>query len=237
MPETKTPASVVIVGVGVGLGTALARRFSRAGHPVALVARTLDVIGPLARDLGGKSYVADAADAAAMAGLFDAVERDLGPIGCAICNMSLRLQGPFLELGAAEVERAIRVNAMSAFLTAQEAARRMVPRGQGTIMFSAGRSSIMGLPLSAGYTLAKGGIRLMAHTLHTELGPKGIHVAHVMIGGSIDNPHTRRSQPELIATGALMPPDDIAELYYQTHLQSRSAWSLEVECRPWIEPA
>ncbi len=220
------PGTVVIVGVGEGLGTAQARRFAAAGHAVALAARTPDLIAPLARALKGKAYIVDAADA----------EADLGPIVCAITNISDRLQKPFLEMAADEFERSIRINGMSAFLTASEAAKRMVPRGTGSIFFTGNHSSRTAIPRLAANALVKGGVRHMASGLHRELGPQGIHIAHFTIDGGIDNPKTRRRDPALVDKAGLVDMDALAELYYQTHMQHKSCWSLEVECRPWSEP-
>ncbi len=231
-----TLGSVVIVGVGEGLGTAQARRFAAAGYAVALTARKLDLIEPLAREIKGKAYVVDAADASQMANLFAEAESELGPIDCAICNISDRLQKPFLEMAADEFERSIRINAMSSFLTASEAAKRMVPRGQGSIFFTGNHSSRTAIPLLAANALVKGGVKHMASGLHRELGAKGIHIAHFTIDGGIDNPKTRKRDPSLVDRAGLVDMDALAELYYQTHMQHKSCWSLEVECRPWTEP-
>ena len=228
--------TVVIVGVGEGLGTAQARRFAAAGHAVALAARTPDLIAPLARALKGRAYIVDAADAGQMAKLFADAEADLGPIACAITNISDRLQKPFLEMAAGEFERSIRVNAMSAFLTASEAAKRMVPRGAGSIFFTGNHSSRTGIPRLAANALVKGGVRHMATALHRELGPLGIHIAHFTIDGGIDNPKTRRRDPALVDKAGLVDLESLGELYYQIHVQHRSCWSLDVECRPWTEP-
>ena len=228
--------SVVLVGVGEGLGTAQARKFAAAGFRVALTARKGDLIAPLARDLNGKAYVVDAADTAQMEKLFADVESDLGPVACAICNISDRLQKPFLEMKADEFERSIRINAMAAFLTASEAAKRMVPRAEGSIFFTGNHSSRTAIPRLAANALVKGGVRQMASGLHRELGAKGIHVAHFTIDGGIDNPKTRKRDPSLVDKAGLVDMDALAELYLQTHLQPKSCWSLEVECRPWTEP-
>ncbi len=230
------PGTVVIVGVGEGLGTAQARRFATAGHAVALAARTPDLIAPLARELKGKAYIVDAADAGQMAKLFADAESDLGPVVCAITNISDRLQKPFLDMAADEFERSIRINGMSAFLTASEAAKRMVPRGAGSIFFTGNHSSRTAIPRLAANALVKGGVRHMASGLHRELGPQGIHIAHFTIDGGIDNPKTRRRDPALVDKAGLVDMDALAELYYQTHMQHKSCWSLEVECRPWSEP-
>ena len=228
--------SVVIVGVGEGLGTAQARRFAAADLRVAVTARKPDLIEPLARELDGKAYVVDAADAGQMAQLFADAEAELGPVTCAICNISDRLQKPFLEMKADEFERSIRINAMAAFLTASEAAKRMVSRGAGSIFFTGNHSSRTAIPHLAANALAKGGVRHMAAGLHRELGAKGIHVAHFTIDGGIDNPKTRLRDPGLVDKAGLVDMDALAELYYQTHMQHKSCWSLEVECRPWTEP-
>jgi NAD(P)-dependent dehydrogenase (short-subunit alcohol dehydrogenase family) len=235
---TPTPSggSVVIVGVGEGLGTAQARRFASAGLRVALTARKPDLIEPLARELNGKAYVVDAADAGQMAKLFADTEADLAPVACAICNISDRLQKPFLEMTADEFERSIRINGMAAFLTASEAAKRMVPRGSGSIFFTGNHSSRTAIARLAANALVKGGVKHMATGLHRELGSKGIHIAHFTIDGGIDNPKTRRRDPSLVEKAGLVDMDALAELYYQTHMQHKSCWSLEVECRPWTEP-
>jgi NAD(P)-dependent dehydrogenase (short-subunit alcohol dehydrogenase family) len=235
------PKLVIILGVGVGLGTSLAKRFAQGGHPIALAARKPDIIVPLASELeqsGAKAraYSVNASNPQEMAMLFDDAEAALGPIGCVISNVSHRVQKPFLQITAEEFERTLYVNGMCAYLAVHEAARRMVPRGEGSIFFTGGRTSTRPRANLTSFGFVKAGIRNFIAAAHIELGPKGIHFAHFNIDGGIDNPRTRERDPHLVENDGLIATDAIAELYYQTHLQPRSCWSLDVECRPWIEP-
>ncbi|NIA70792.1 SDR family NAD(P)-dependent oxidoreductase [Pelagibius litoralis] len=220
----------VIVGVGPGLGAAVARRFAAAGYAVALASRNPDRLAPLVAEIaaaGGsaRAYRADATDETEVTALFDAAEKDLGPIGVAVFNASGRVRKPIAEIEAQEFIDAWMRGCFGGFLVGREAARRMQPRNAGTILFTGATASVKAFPLSAGFAVAKYGLRALAESMARALQPEGIHVAHFVIDGAIGSDETN----------ARLDPTAIAETYYQTHAQHPSAWSSSVELRPWTE--
>ena len=220
----------VIVGVGPGLGAALGRRFARAGMAVALASRDaghLDhIVGHLA-ETGGQAhaYAADATEEAQVRRLFDAVEADLGPIGLTVFNAGAFMRQSILEAEAKDFERCWRVGCFGGFLVGREAAKRMTPLGRGTILFTGATASLRGSARFFNLAVGKFGLRALAQAMARELGPRGIHVAHVVIDGQIGDDEG----------AAKLGPDAIAETYYQLHIQDRSAWAHEVDLRPWVE--
>ena len=238
------PGSVLILGVGPGLGASLARRFSTAGHPIAVAARDATRLAPLIDEItaaGGvaRAYAADATDEGSVTSLVAAVENDLRPLDVAIFNASGRLRASILETETEPFVEAWRNACLGGMLLGREAARRMVPRGTGSILFTGATASTKGFAGSAGFAVGKFGLRALAQCMARELGPQGIHVAHFVIDGGIDNPRTREriagTAPERMADDGLLSPDAIAESYYHTHCQPRSAWSHEIDLRPWRE--
>jgi len=225
-----TEGTVVVLGAGPGLGGAIARRFATAGHPVAIAARGQAKLDPIVAGItgGGGRAVAIAADAtreADVQALFDRAEAEFGPVRVAVYNASGRVRKPIAEIETAEVEDAWRRSCFGGFLLGREAARRMAPRGAGTILFTGASASVKGYALSATFAMGKFGLLGLAESMARELQPKGIHVAHFVIDGGIgENPED-----------AGLRPDAIAETYYQVHSQHRSAWSTKVELRPWVE--
>ena len=218
--------TALIIGVGPGLGAALGRRFAKAGFAVALASRTKEKVDRIAGEIGSaRGYAVDATDEAAVVGLFDQVEADLGAIEVAVFNASGRVRKSFLDIGAEEFEQAWRQACFGGFLFGREAARQMLPRGRGTILFTGATASVKGFALSAGFAVGKFGLRGMAQSMARELHPEGIHVAHIVIDGGIGKD----------ANDARLDPDAIAETYYQLHAQPRSTWAPEVELRPWVE--
>lgn len=220
----------IVVGVGPGLGAAVARRFSRAGHPVALAARNADKLGAFVTEVeaaGGRArgYACDATTEADVAALFEQAEADLGPVGIAVYNASGRARKPIAETTIEEFVGSWERCCLGGFLVGREAARRMEPRGEGSILFTGATASMKGYPHSATFAVGKFGLRALAESMARELHPKGIHVAHFNIDGGIgeDGQDTR------------LRPAAIAETYYQTHAQHRSAWSHSIEVRPWVE--
>lgn len=231
----------IIVGAGPGLGAALARRFSAAGHPVVLGARDAQRIEGLARevtDAGGTALATatDASDEAQVIDLFDKAERAFGPAAVAIHNVGGRVSKPAVETTAAEVEDQWRSIAFAGFLVGREAARRMTGQGAGTILFSGGRPSRRGRENLSAFAIAKAGLRGFAECLAREMAPQGVHVAHFAIEGTIASPRMIAAQPQKAETGEIISTEALAELYYQTHCQPRSAWAFEVDLRPWSEP-
>lgn len=222
----------LIVGAGPGLSAALARAAAAAGMRVALAARDAGKLGPLAAATGAKTYACDVARRDQVAATFAAVERDLGVPDLAVFNASFRIRGPFADLDPEGVARTLQVSALGGFHVAQEAARRMLPRGSGSIFFTGASASVKGYAQSAPFAMGKFALRGLAQSMARELAPKGIHVAHFVIDGGIrqDNDPRRERGPD-----GLLEPDAIAETYLHVHRQKRSAWTWEVELRPWVE--
>ena len=230
---------LLVAGAGEGLGRSVAMRFAREGYAVALSARRVDGLNELAREIGGKPFPADLTSESEVIGLFDSVESGLGPIAAVAFVAATRVQGPFAELSVGDFERIWRQSCLSGFLVGREATRRMVPRGHGTVIFTGASSSTRGRAGFAAFAAAKGGLRFMAQSMARELGPKGIHVATVLIEGAIDSPRMwqdDRERMEKLGPDGALHPDAIAETYWQIHCQPRSAWTHEADLRPWAEP-
>ncbi len=224
------PGTCIIVGVGPGLGAALARRFARAGHAVAVAARNVEKLAGVVDEItaeGGsaKAYACDATSESDVAALFERAEADLGAIGVAIYNASGRARKPVVETSLAEFVDAWERCCLGGFLVGREAARRLGPAGAGSILFTGATASMKGFPNSATFAVGKFGLRALAESMARELQPQGVHVAHFNIDGGIGE-HEE---------DARLRPDAIAESYYQIHAQHRSAWSHSVELRPWVE--
>jgi short-subunit dehydrogenase len=223
--------SALIVGAGSGLSASLARAFAKAGMAVALAARSTDKLAALAKEIGARTYTCDASDGAQVDKLFAALDAAGAP-DVVVYNASYRTRGPFTELVAAEVEKAIAVSAFGAFLVAQAAARRMVPKAHGAILFTGASASVKGYAQSAPFAMAKFALRGLAQSMARELHPQGIHVVHFVIDGGIAS--ARRVAPA-DKPNSLLDPDAIAATYLSVLDQPRSAWTQEVELRPWVE--
>jgi NAD(P)-dependent dehydrogenase (short-subunit alcohol dehydrogenase family) len=224
----------LIVGVGPGLGASLARRFAQGGFAVAVAARDAGRLRTLAQEVGGRAYACDAADAASVERLFKEVERDLGAPGVAIYNAGAYAPGAVLEIEAAEFERCWRILCLGGFLVGQGAARGMAAAGRGTILFTGATASMRGGAGFANLAVGKFGLRAVAQSMARELGPKGIHVAHVIIDGQIRSEryaHLEKQRPP----DGLLDPAAIADTFWHLHAQPRSAWTLELDLRPWVE--
>jgi NAD(P)-dependent dehydrogenase (short-subunit alcohol dehydrogenase family) len=224
--------SALIVGAGSGLSAALARAFAKVGMRVALAARSTDKLAALAQETGAKIYQCDASQRAQVDRLFADLDAGEGAPDVVVYNASYRTRGPFIELDPAEVEKAIAVTAFGGFLVAQAAARRMLPRAQGAILFTGASASVKGYAQSAPFAMAKFALRGLAQSMARELSPQGIHVAHVVIDGGIRS--ARRAEPAS-SPDSLLDPDAIAATYLAVLNQPRSAWTHEVELRPWVE--
>ena len=224
----------LIVGVGPGLGAALARRFAEGGFAVAVAARDAGRLRALAQEIGGRAYACDAADAASVERLFEEVERDLGAPSVAIYNAGAYAPGAVLEIEAAEFERCWRILCLGGFLVGQRAARGMAAAGRGTVLFTGATASLRGGAGFANLAVGKFGLRAVAQSMARELGPKGIHVAHVIIDGQIRSEryaHLEKQRPP----DGLLDPAAIAATFWHLHAQPRSAWTLELDLRPWVE--
>jgi NAD(P)-dependent dehydrogenase (short-subunit alcohol dehydrogenase family) len=224
--------SALIVGAGSGISASLARLLSAQGVKVALAARDVEKLKPLLDETGAKAFAADTAEPAAVAALFDEATIVIGEPDVVIFNASSRVRGPLAELDPAEVEKAIAVSAYGGFLVTQQAARRMLPHGRGAILLTGATASVKGFALSAAFAMGKFALRGLAQSAARELGPRGIHVAHFIIDGGVRS-NMRPEQAD--KPDALLDPDAIAQSYLDVLRQQRSAWSNEVELRPWVE--
>ena len=222
----------LIVGAGQGLSASLARLFSREGMRVALASRNPDSLAALSVETGARTFFCDVVDAAAVQQLFSDVDKALGEPDVVVYNPSARARGPIAGLDPAEVERALAVCAFGGFLVAQQAARRMLAKKRGAILFTGASASIKGYAQSAPFAMGKFALRGLAQSLARELAPQGIHVAHFIIDGGIARPGraTPPDQPE-----SLLDADAIAANYLHVMRQPRSAWTWEIELRPWVE--
>jgi len=226
--------TALIVGVGRGLSASLARLFAKEKIAVALAARNVGKLDALAKETGARVYECDASDAASVARLYERVDKDFGgALDIAVYNASRHGRGPVTELDPAAVQQAIMVLCFGGFLVAQQAAKRMLARGHGTILLTGASASVKGYPQSSLFAMGKFGLRGLAQSMARELAPQNIHVAHFVIDGSIrkgpDDPRGNRG------VDALLSPDAIAETYLNVHRQNRTAWTWEVELRPWVE--
>jgi NAD(P)-dependent dehydrogenase (short-subunit alcohol dehydrogenase family) len=231
MPEAPYK-SALIVGSGAGLSASLARAFAKAGLRVALAARATDKLSKLVQETGAKTYPCDASDRAQVDQMFAALDDALSTPDVVVYNASYRTRGPFIDLDPVDVQKAIAVTAFGAFLVAQAAARRMQPRGHGAILFTGASASVKGYAQSAPFAMAKFALRGLAQSLARELSPQGIHVAHFVIDGGIRS--ARRIEPS-DRPDSLLDPDAIAASYLHVLQQPRSAWTQELELRPWVE--
>jgi len=229
--------SALIVGAGSGLSASLARAFRKAGLKVALAARSVDKLADLAKETGATTYQCDASDRAQVDALFAALDAAKNTPDVVVYNASYRTRGPFIELDPPEVAKAIQVSAFGAFLVAQAAVKRMLPKvqqglGQGAILFTGASASVKGYPQSAPFAMAKFALRGLAQSMARELSPQGIHVAHFVIDGGIAS--ARRAMPA-DKPDSLLDPDAIAASYLHVLQQPRSAWTQELELRPFVE--
>jgi NAD(P)-dependent dehydrogenase (short-subunit alcohol dehydrogenase family) len=228
--------AAVIVGVGPGLGAALARRFSAAGLLVAIAGRDQSKVQDIATAIGPDvhAYGCDVTVEDQVKQLFDAVQRELGAPSIAIHNVGAYLRKSILESTKDDLEMCWRLCCLGGFLVGRAAARIMVPRGRGTILFTGATSSLRGAALFHNNAVAKFGVRAISQSMARELQPMGVHVAHVVIDGAIESEHLR-SILDKRDPNTFLPPDDIAEAYYQLHRQHRGAWTQEIDLRSWKE--
>ncbi len=224
--------SALIVGVGSGLSASLARLFARNGLQVALASRNPDRLAGLAHETAAATFACEAAEPEEVAGLFDAVIATQGVPDIVVYNASARARGPITEVDPEEAARALAVSGYAGFLVGQQAARYMLPRGSGAILFTGASASVKGYPQSAIFAMGKFALRGLAQSMARELAPQGIHVAHFVIDGAIRNPG-RTEPPD--KPDSMLDPDAIAASYWHVVQQPRSAWTWEMELRPWVE--
>ena len=224
--------SALIVGAGSGLSASLAKLFAKEGMHVGLAARSAAKLAEFAQATGASTYNCDAAKHVEVDGLFADLDAAGQTPDVVIYNPSYRTRGPLIELDPAEVEKTLAITAFGGFLVGQAAAKRMVPRGHGAILFTGASASVKGYAQSAPFAMGKFALRGLAQSMARELQPQGIHVAHFVIDGGIKS--ARRPEPA-DKPDSMLDPDAIAATYLQVLQQPRSAWSHEVELRPWVE--
>ena len=227
--------SALIVGAGPGLSAAIARKLSSAGWRVALAARDVGKLAATAAEIGGEAFACDASSRDDVGQLFATFGSHFGAPDAVVYNPSARARGPLVDLDPETVERALLVTAYGGFLVGQQAARAMAGRGSGTIIFTGASASVKGYAESASFAMGKFALRGLAQSMARELGPRGIHVAHVVIDGGIGD---RRGADEASAghrPDDRMDPDAIADAYLHLIAQPRSTWTHELDVRPWME--
>ncbi len=224
--------TALIVGAGGGLSAALARALAARGYKCALAARNTDKLAALCEETGALAIACNAAEPEAVDRLFRQLDERRGAPGVVIYNASGRVRGPLVELDRAKVAEAIAISAYGGFLVGQAAVQRMLPRKEGVIVFTGASASIKGYAQSAAFAMGKFALRGLAQSMARELAPQGLHVAHVVIDGGI-----RSAQRPVPAESpdSLLDPAAIAQSYLHLIEQPRSAWSWEIEVRPWVE--
>ena len=235
--------AALVVGAGDALGGAIARRFAGAGYVACVARRDPHALASLVGQITGdgdqaRAYGLDACDEEQVVATFDRIEKEVGPVEVAVFNAGSFSMGSILDLAAEQYRETWRLNAFGGFLVGREAARRMVPREQGTIIFTGATASLRGGANFAAFAGAKHALRALAQSMARELNSTGIHVGHVVIDGVIDTPNARKQFGDMIKDKpqpALLVPDDIAGVYLALHRQRRSAWTHEIDVRPWGE--
>ena len=225
-------SSALIVGAGSGLSAALTRKCREAGMDVALAARDGDRARAIAAETGASLHRCDAGSIEEVAQLFTALDDTIGTPDLVVYNPSARLRGPITALDPAATRAAIEATCFGAFLVAQQAARRMLERGSGSIFFTGASAGVKGFANSSVFAMGKFGLRGLAQSLARELHPQNIHIGHFVIDGGIRSGREDRQDD---GTDNMLDPVAIAETYMQFHAQHRSAWAWEVELRPWVE--
>jgi len=227
-----TPKTALIVGAGAGLSASLARLFAANDMKIGLAARDTAKLADLAAEIGAETFACDVARPDDVASLFDQVDSTIGEPEVVVFNPSRRVRGALVDLDPQEVADAIMVTAYGAFLVARQAARRMLKRGQGAILFTGASAGVKGYPQSAPFAMGKFALRGLAQSMARELHPQNIHIAHFVIDGGIAS--DRRQAPD-DAPDSLLDPDAIAQTYLDILRQPRSVWAWEIELRPWVE--
>jgi len=235
--------AAIVIGAGDATGGAIARRFAKGGYVACVTRRSEEKLIPLLdqiRSEGGEArgFGSDARKEDQVADLFATVEREVGPVEVMVFNIGANVNFPIIEMTERVYRKVWEMAAYSGFLTGREAARVMVPRGKGTIIFTGATASLRGGAGFSAFAGAKFALRALAQSMARELGPKGIHVAHPIIDGAIDTAFIRDTFPEryrLKEQDGILNPDHIAEMYWQLHMQPRDAWTHELDLRPWME--
>jgi len=236
--------AVLVVGAGDATGGAIAKRFAREGYIACVTRRQADKLAPLVAQIesaGGAAHAfgSDARKEDETVALFAHIEKEIAPIEVAVFNIGANVRFPITEMTARVYQKVWEMGCFAGFLMGREAARTMLPRGRGSIFFTGASASLRGREGFAAFAGAKHALRALAQSMARELGPKGIHVAQIIVDAAIDTEFIRENFPERYALKerqGIVAPEAIAESYWQLHLQPRNAWTHELDLRPWIEP-
>ena len=234
---------VLVIGAGDATGGAIAKRFAREGYVACVTRRSADKLQPLVDEIraaGGEAhgFASDARKEEEVAALVEGIERDIGPIEAFVFNIGANVPCSILEETARKYFKIWEMACFSAFLTAQAVARRMVSRERGTLLFTGATAGLRGAAHFAAFAGAKHGVRALAQSMARELGPRNIHVAHVVVDGAIDTAFIRDTFPDIYARkdqDGILDPEHIADNYWFLHAQPRDAWTFELDLRPWME--
>jgi NAD(P)-dependent dehydrogenase (short-subunit alcohol dehydrogenase family) len=235
MPDTFNAVpyrTALIVGAGPGLSASLARRLTAAGVKVGLAARNIKKLSGLVEETGAVPFQADSSDPASVCALFAQVDAAIGEPELVVYNASARVRGRIAELDPELVRKALEVSAFGGLLVVQQAALRMAPKKHGAILLTGATASVKGFPLSAAFAMGKFALRGLAQSAARELGPQGVHVAHILIDGGIRS--ATRPNPK-DRPDSLLDPDGVAQAYLDLLRQPRNAWTFELDLRPWTE--
>ncbi|GIR32977.1 MAG: short-chain dehydrogenase [Deltaproteobacteria bacterium] len=243
MNQSKQNPVVVVMGAGNATGSSVARRFASEGYTACVSRRNEEKLQPLIQSIeeaGGqaRAFGADARKEEQVQAMFRTVEEEIGPIEVCVFNVGGNVKFPLEETTSRVYYKVWEMGCFAGFLTGREAVRYMKPRGRGTILFTGATASMRGASGFAAFSGAKFGLRSLAQSMAREFGPLGIHVAHVIIDGAIDTEWIEELFPETYAKkkdDGILNPEEIAEVYWQLHLQKRSAWTQEMDLRPWME--
>lgn len=235
--------AMLVVGAGDATGGAIARRFAREGLVACVARRNGDKLAPLVEAIraeGGeaRAFGCDARQEDQVAAMVDTIEREIGTLEAVVFNIGANVRFPILETTARVYRKVWEMAAYAGFLTGREAARVMLPRGRGTIIFTGATASVRGRAGFAAFSGAKHALRALAESMARELGPQGIHVAHPIIDGAIDTAFIRDNFPERYALkdqDGILNPAHIADAYWHLHTQPRDCWTFELDLRPWSE--
>jgi NAD(P)-dependent dehydrogenase (short-subunit alcohol dehydrogenase family) len=232
-----------VIGAGDATGSAVARRFAREGYTVCAARRTEGALKPLVDQIsaaGGRAiaFGLDARREDQVTAFFNRIEAEVGPVEVLVFNVGGNVRFPILETTSQKYFKVWEMCAMAGFLAGREAARIMLPRGRGTLLFTGATASLRGAAGFSAFAGGKAALRALAQSMARELGPKGLHVAHVVIDGMIDTAFTRENfaqRVEEVGPDGILNPDHIAEAYWWLHQQPRNAWTFELDLRPWVE--
>jgi NAD(P)-dependent dehydrogenase (short-subunit alcohol dehydrogenase family) len=236
--------SAIVVGAGNGTGAEVAKELARQGYSVVVARRTAEALEPLVREIeanGGTAIAigTDASDESQVIELFDRTESDFGAPRFALYNAAGFAMGPIAQTSSEQFEDMWRAASYGGFVVGREAARRMLPRGEGTILFTGATAAVKASANFAAFAAGKHGLRAVAQSMAKELGPQGIHVAHLVIDGVIDVPRVHESMPDLASSkgeDGLIDPKSIAATMLWLHEQPKNAWTFELDLRPFKEP-